>query len=545
MAGHGPGWEKVKKCVDHIEGDPARAAAVDEPYAVCRAAVQGLEAEFESQLGRTKLGDTQKTAFREFVSGLKKDESIASETLRPFYVFSPLRGSFTAEGLNRFWKELISAGQFAHPQDRSKKLLITPERMDEWIRNFKAGVLDIVPVTYSHPRDNVELIENAHGRIVELQRRGNSLFGLLELDDEATGKIKLGLIASDSVGVAERYDNQGRRIGEVLEHVALTNDPYVTGLAEFAIAAEAKGREVILMESFPQSGASGAGDQLPPRPQQQQMPFTPQSQMKPKANFSALKFSDLMAAHRAFAAMGNDEGAKDAEDEMMRRFGARYPQQQYPGHTVAGQAFAYENDEKRQEDKKMDGKIDELKAEHVKANAKLVELEARKTALEAEVSELRSRALESDRRELAGRIEGWRKAKFGLTPALAEKLEPLIFEARRTKLAFSCERDGKTSQSDVAATLCEALDTLTSHGLVDNRHLGRAVTEPLAGPHSGGESTDINDSVNAYCEQKGVAKFAFEGGTIKVSGLTAEQSMDEARRYEQIVTEMLGSRSRQ
>ena len=131
----------------------------------------------------------------------------------------------------KFVKEVIREGEWIHPQNSSLKFKVTLDRMKEWVNNFKNKVVDIVAVPIKHsdnPMDNTGIIE-------DLFISGKSLFAKFNITlnevAEKIGKTILGC----SVGIEKDYMNTetGENYGEVINHIALTNNPYIPGLGEF------------------------------------------------------------------------------------------------------------------------------------------------------------------------------------------------------------------------------------------------------------------------------------------------------------------------
>ncbi|UCE26826.1 MAG: hypothetical protein JSW52_10850 [Candidatus Coatesbacteria bacterium] len=124
----------------------------------------------------------------------------------------------------RFRKEIIRVGRFRHPQDPDEVVEITESRLRRWAENFRrAGVKVWVPYRHSaDPKDNTGWVE-------DMFVDKNRLFAVIRvIDDETVRLLREGVIEDVSVGVDLDYvDAEGRRLGEVVRHVALTLDPYV------------------------------------------------------------------------------------------------------------------------------------------------------------------------------------------------------------------------------------------------------------------------------------------------------------------------------
>lgn len=131
----------------------------------------------------------------------------------------------------RFRKELIHTGEYTLPADPERKVIITTERMLNWIRAFQeSGVKVWVPLGHSRaPEQNV-------GWVTELLLEDESLVGILEITDpEIAEKLRQGSIADVSIGVEYEFvDCNGTSWAEIIRHVALTVDPHIREQGAFA-----------------------------------------------------------------------------------------------------------------------------------------------------------------------------------------------------------------------------------------------------------------------------------------------------------------------
>lgn len=133
---------------------------------------------------------------------------------------------------NIFRKQLLRYGEWVHPNDPSRKLVITKELVRKMIENFKRGVLDKVPVPDTHTRS---ALANT-GYVIGLEEGEDGLYGILKIEDEvALEKIRKGLIPGISVSFTENYivKETGENVGPVLLHAALVDNPYIKGLKDF------------------------------------------------------------------------------------------------------------------------------------------------------------------------------------------------------------------------------------------------------------------------------------------------------------------------
>ena len=144
-----------------------------------------------------------------------------------------------AEG-KLYEKELIREGSWVHPQNTNMKLKITLDRLKKWVANFNKNLFK-VPVPKRHSLDP----EDNRGWVKELSIKKNDngksvLFGKLDItNNKMQTLIDNGDIQDVSVSVAPYMDNQGKKHGEALQHVALTVIPHIDSQAGFnPISAE-------------------------------------------------------------------------------------------------------------------------------------------------------------------------------------------------------------------------------------------------------------------------------------------------------------------
>lgn len=137
----------------------------------------------------------------------------------------------------RFWKQLCPFGEWIDPNDwENSKLVIDEKLVDQMIQNFNDKVLDYVPVPLGHPWDSSALADLNTGELLELEKREDGLYGLIEIRDEKVAeKVENGLIPNVSMGFDLQYKDKktGELKGAVLLHVGLVVDPYLKGMKPF------------------------------------------------------------------------------------------------------------------------------------------------------------------------------------------------------------------------------------------------------------------------------------------------------------------------
>lgn len=149
---------------------------------------------------------------------------------------------------NTFRKQLLKKGKWYHWGADNGVLEITDEKIDEIIKNFKAGILDSVPVPLTHTNDP----SMNTGKVMELIKTEEGLDAIIEIkDDSIAEKIKKGLITAISASFDPNYliKKTKQFAGSVLLHAALVAEPYIKGMGKFvALSDEFDGREVIQLE---------------------------------------------------------------------------------------------------------------------------------------------------------------------------------------------------------------------------------------------------------------------------------------------------------
>lgn len=131
-------------------------------------------------------------------------------------------------------KELIREGEWAHPQKVNVRMKVTLKRMKQWVEVFSKSLFK-VPIPKRHsddPEDNRGWLKKL---FIKKNNSGiNALYGHLDITNQKMQKqIDDGDIQDVSVSVGEYVDNQGKKRGEVLHHVALTVIPHIDKQAGF------------------------------------------------------------------------------------------------------------------------------------------------------------------------------------------------------------------------------------------------------------------------------------------------------------------------
>jgi len=370
---------------------------------------------------------------------------------------SPAGFSPVARG--RFRKEVIREGTWIHPT-RNFRLSVTRDRMRRWVEKFrlmrKRGIRVPVPFGHSYdPKDNAGFVE-------ELELVGNTLVAVLHIPDDRDAR-KLGATVRDvSLSINPDFrDGQGRRYGEVVEHVALTTRPVVPGQGDFvplelpdgsraelwhfeleSLRPRADGASDSERSPLAQSGANaqGQGVETPCPANSVRIRDGQESGLSPLAPGTA-------GAQRQGSGPGEPAAeSNDADDQTGRATASEAP---------AGTGPQPGPDDPAGPPCEADGSQQE------------------RLALERELDELRRASLQ---RELDELVRSGR-----LTPAMREPVLKLLAVSEPVSLQL----DGSAQELDVAGAVRSFLEAIPENGLVDLRR--RTVFEV---PRPVGQMTD-------------------------------------------------------
>ncbi len=180
----------------------------------------------------------------------KKDETsgkwVHVHHVKAMEIFSAECAVQATDNPKLFWKEVIYTQDFVHPQRSGEPFVVTSERMRGWVENFKRGVPQLVPVPIQGPDDesahNTNPMSNT-GFVKDMEIRprpegGESLWALMEIvDPEVADKVGK-TICGCSLRLVESYTDAetGEDHGETIEHICLTNTPYIEKTGNFVEA---------------------------------------------------------------------------------------------------------------------------------------------------------------------------------------------------------------------------------------------------------------------------------------------------------------------
>ena len=154
------------------------------------------------------------------------------------------------------WNQIAITGAWkGHPQG---PFVIDSQTLSEIVRNFNATQNRNVPIDYEHASEqdptSGSIPQNgapAIGHIKQLEIRDGALWGLVEWTDKARSQIANGeyKFFSPAIRFNSRDRTTGQRIGAVLSSGALTNKPFLDGMAAMA-ASEAAGETLTTVLEF-------------------------------------------------------------------------------------------------------------------------------------------------------------------------------------------------------------------------------------------------------------------------------------------------------
>lgn len=134
-------------------------------------------------------------------------------------------------------KQIIKFGNYVDPWFPEWPMTLDSEWGDMIKENFDKKVVGRVAVPASHTDDP----EKNRGELLAVENDGEGLNGTLDIRDPQTVQdIENELIWDDSISFTNNYiDEKGIGHGPVLFHVALVNNPYITGMSGFQALSKA------------------------------------------------------------------------------------------------------------------------------------------------------------------------------------------------------------------------------------------------------------------------------------------------------------------
>ena len=153
-----------------------------------------------------------------------------------------LPGQTPLECGKKYWKEVIATGTYADKDDPEKTFTVTPDGIKEWVNNFVNKAVEIVTIPLRHtdePDKNTGVVEALESR--DNADGGKSLWALLDIrKDEIAAEVGKTILGVSLRSWDNFIDETGKAWGNVIDHICLTNVPYMQRTAGF-IEAEGKG----------------------------------------------------------------------------------------------------------------------------------------------------------------------------------------------------------------------------------------------------------------------------------------------------------------
>lgn len=141
-------------------------------------------------------------------------------------------------GPRTFRKRILRYGKWSHPNAPGGVLDVDLAYGQKLAANFANGVWDASPVTLGHPTTEAEAVKNATGGVQALEADADGVWATFSVNAPTADKIDAKEIIGCSAGLIPSYvDHEvgGKGdVGPVLEHLALTNRPYIKGLGDFS-----------------------------------------------------------------------------------------------------------------------------------------------------------------------------------------------------------------------------------------------------------------------------------------------------------------------
>ena len=148
---------------------------------------------------------------------------------------SAIGTTFDVDG--RILKQILPRNKtYRWPNQPGKMLHITDEVLAQVVKNFKSGVVDVVPFFKVNDKNaHTEDPEAARGKIVDLNLGEDGLYAVIEANSPEAHKqiLASGLGASAGLNLAYETHDTGTNVGAVLRHVAWTPEPWIPGMRPF------------------------------------------------------------------------------------------------------------------------------------------------------------------------------------------------------------------------------------------------------------------------------------------------------------------------
>lgn len=202
------------------------------------------------------------------LSAIRSTPALFFDTPRPGFTFysAPIADPVALDQSNPKWIQLCAAGSYVY---RGTPVDITPELLDRMVSNFRAHPsydpsarsifgrpvdevaafgaaikAGVVALNFDHPPHGAP--RPGHGWFLDVERRGSQLWGLVWMDPEAhAGMLSARWKWTSIEWATDAVDNRGQEIGPYLSGVALTNDPFITGMVPIQLSRPKDGEPIV------------------------------------------------------------------------------------------------------------------------------------------------------------------------------------------------------------------------------------------------------------------------------------------------------------
>lgn len=162
-----------------------------------------------------------------------------------------LRDAPTKVGKGIYRKRILRYGAWNHKSAPGGVLKVDRAYGDALAANFAGQVLDGVKIVKGHPASEAEALSLAAGDILGVEATDDGVYAILQPSADAAAAIDAGDIVGCSAGILPDYTDHevgGRgAVGPVLEHLALTNTPYIKGLGAFSPVHLAEDSPIVVL----------------------------------------------------------------------------------------------------------------------------------------------------------------------------------------------------------------------------------------------------------------------------------------------------------
>ena len=136
--------------------------------------------------------------------------------------------------------------------------------MQELVENFEAGAIPNPQIPLSDDDDDHKNITRVNtGFVRKLWIDGDKLLAKLEFTEpETKDKVLRGTYADVSCGIPWKVNSRGKEFGTCVEHIAITNRPFIDGLGPF-MAASDKAKEEAEVVAFGETREEADSEEKP------------------------------------------------------------------------------------------------------------------------------------------------------------------------------------------------------------------------------------------------------------------------------------------